>query len=127
MIKNRQNNLLEVKNILAYGGYSGENFANEIHKIINLKVEITKQNELNKFVVLLKKWIVERPFAWLEKCRRLWKNCEKLLDSAKAMIELCFIRLLISSMYIFLFLPPFTLSFLYCSFKISIILLKVFL
>ncbi|WP_196813011.1 transposase, partial [Bacillus sp. GeD10] len=30
----------------------------------------------HKFVVLPKRWIVERTFAWLENYRRLWKNCE---------------------------------------------------
>jgi len=40
-------------------------------KKINQKVEIAKRNELHKFVVLTKRWIVERSFSWLEKCRRL--------------------------------------------------------
>lgn len=72
MITNKQKHLLKVKNILADGGYNGEKFANEIKKIIGAKVEIAKRNELHKFVVLPKRWIVERSFSWLEKCRRLW-------------------------------------------------------
>ncbi|AVS86928.1 hypothetical protein C8238_00500 [Paracidovorax avenae] len=28
-----------------------------------------------------KRWIVERRFAWLEKNWRLWKNCERWLDT----------------------------------------------
>jgi hypothetical protein len=31
---------------------------------------------------MAKRWIVERSFAWLEKNRRLWKNCERLLQPA---------------------------------------------
>ncbi|MFP3015349.1 MAG: transposase, partial [Wolbachia sp.] len=32
--------------------------------------------------VLPKRWVVERSFAWLEKCRRLWKNCERKLNTS---------------------------------------------
>jgi transposase len=95
MVKKHRKSLIKVKNILADGGYCGQNFADEINKIIDSKVEIAKRNELHKFVVLPKRWIVERSFSWLEKCRRLYKNCEKLLDSSLAMIQLCFIRILL--------------------------------
>jgi len=39
--------------------------------------------------------IVERSFAWLEKCRRLWKNCERKLNTSLQMIHLAFLRLLL--------------------------------
>ncbi|MBI3442411.1 MAG: transposase, partial [Candidatus Sungbacteria bacterium] len=39
--------------------------------------------------------VVERSFGWLEKCRRLWKNCERFLDSSLAMMQLAFISLLL--------------------------------
>ena len=45
-------------------------------------VEVVKRNELHTFVVLPKRWVVERSFAWLEKCRRLWKNCESQYQPA---------------------------------------------
>ena len=32
---------------------------------------------MDTFAVIPKRWVVERCFAWLEKCRRLWENCEK--------------------------------------------------
>ncbi|MDD2774253.1 MAG: IS5/IS1182 family transposase, partial [Elusimicrobiales bacterium] len=35
-------------------------------------------------------------FGWLEKCRRLWKNCERLLSSMLGMVLLDFIRLLLN-------------------------------
>ncbi|WP_423743085.1 transposase [Bacillus cereus] len=40
-----------------------------------------KRSELHKFIVLPKRWIVERTFAWLENYRRLWKNCERTLEN----------------------------------------------
>lgn len=87
--------LRSVKNVLCDGGYSGEKFAVETKKIIGAEVEVVKRNELHKFVVLPKRWVVERSFAWLEKCRRLWKNCERKLVTSLNMVYLAFIRLLL--------------------------------
>ena len=63
--------LSNVQNALADGGYSGENFANSVQEILGCTVEIAKRNELHKFAVIPKRWVVERSFGWLEKCRRL--------------------------------------------------------
>lgn len=73
MVKNAKANLSEVKNILADAGYTGENFATQIKATIGATVEVIKRSELHTFAVLPKRWVVERSFAWLEKCRRLWK------------------------------------------------------
>nr|WP_278044269.1 transposase [Corticibacter populi] len=40
-------------------------------------------------------WMVERSFAWLEKIRRPWKNCERLLDSSLPFVHLAFLALLL--------------------------------
>lgn len=95
MTKRNKENLSEVKNVLVDGGYSGEKFEKEIKKIIHAAVEVAKRNELHKFVVAPKRWVVERSFAWLEKCRRLWKNCERTLSASRQMIILAFISLLL--------------------------------
>ena len=94
MTKHHKENLSEVEKMLVDGGYSGKKFAKEIKRILKAKVEVVKRNELHKFVVLPKRWVVERSFAWLEKCRRLWKNCEKKLSTSRQMIILAFISLL---------------------------------
>ncbi len=71
MIENEKENLSAVQKIIVDAGYTGEKFASEIKTIINANVEVIKRNELHTFVVLPKRWIVERSFAWLEKYRRL--------------------------------------------------------
>jgi transposase len=81
--------------MLVDGGYSGEKFAAVIKKTIHAAVEVVKRNELHKFKVLPRRWVVERSFAWLEKCRRLWKNCERKLHTSAQMIALAFISLLL--------------------------------
>jgi hypothetical protein len=51
--------------------------ADDVMERLKATVQVVKRNELHTFVVLPKRWIVERSFGWLEKCRRLWKNCER--------------------------------------------------
>ncbi len=81
-------NLSEVRNILVNGGYTGENFANSVKDLLGASVQIAKRNELHTFKVIPQRWVVERSFAWLEKCRRLWKNCERKLSSSLQMVVL---------------------------------------
>jgi transposase len=78
---------LDSLSCLVDGGYSGERFANQVKEICGAQVEVVKRNELHKFVVLPRRWVVERLFGWLDKFRRLWKNCErKLFISAQILI-----------------------------------------
>ena len=89
------NHLSLIKKLLVDGGYTGENFANAIKNLSGAEVEVVKRNERHTFAVLPKRWIVERSFAWLDKYRRLWKNCERKLQNSFQMISLAFIRLLL--------------------------------
>ena len=88
-------NLSEVEGVLADGGYTGKPFAEAVKILLGARVEIAKRNELHKFKVIPKRWVVERSFAWLEKCRRLWKNCERKLNTSLQFINLTFIVLLV--------------------------------
>ncbi|MHB9291168.1 putative IS5 family transposase ISCaa8 [Hollandina sp. SP2] len=82
-------------NVLWDGGYSGENFAGAVKVLIGAEGEVVKRNELHTFVVLPKRWVVERSFGWLEKFRRLWKNCEGEIHTTLQMTVLAFISLLL--------------------------------
>jgi len=95
MITLNLDNLLNVKNYLVDGGYTGENFANAVKRICGADVEVVKRNELHKFVVLPKRWVVERSFGWIDKARRLWKNCERKIHNSCQMLILAFISILI--------------------------------
>ena len=87
----------KVQSVLADAGYVGEPFALGVRKILGeaATVQIAKRSELHKFAVILKRWVVERSFAWLEKNRRLWKNCERKLDTSLQFIHLAFLALLL--------------------------------
>ncbi len=94
LAKNAKENLSAVLKLLVDGGYSGKKFAQKIKRILGAEVEVVKRSELHTFKVIPKRWVVERSFAWLEKCRRLWKNCERKLETSRQMIILAFISLL---------------------------------
>ena len=73
------------------GAYTGEEFADEVLGTLGATVQIAKRNELHTFEVIPQRWIVERSFAWLEKCRRLWKNCELELNTSLQFVHLAFL------------------------------------
>lgn len=83
MCGKHKKSLDKVTNILCDGGYTGPSFAQSIKETMNCSVEIIKRPEFHKFVVLPKRWIVERTFAWLENYRRLWKNCERTFENSR--------------------------------------------
>jgi Transposase DDE domain len=61
-----------------------------------VNVEIVKRSDHAKgFVVLPKRWVVERTFAWLGRCRRLAKDWENLNRKALAFLRLASIRLML--------------------------------
>jgi transposase len=66
-----KSNLESVESVLVDGGYTGQPFADSVMERLKATVQVVKRNELHTFVVLPKRWIVERSFGWLEKCRRL--------------------------------------------------------
>ncbi|MCT3351893.1 IS5/IS1182 family transposase, partial [Lacticaseibacillus paracasei] len=47
------------------------------------------------FTVLPQRWIVERSWSWLDKCRRLWKNCERAHNSSLQMVVLAFLKIVL--------------------------------
>ena len=74
--------LKRVQSLLCDSGYVGQPFAQGVKDILaeHVTVQIAKRSELHTFKVMPQRWVVERSFAWLEKNRRLWKNCERLLS-----------------------------------------------
>ena len=95
MFGRHREELSEVRNVMVDGGYTGKSFAGEVRNLLGASVEVVKRNELHAFVVLPKRWVVERSFAWLEKCRRLWKNCEGKLNTSLQMVVLAFAVLIL--------------------------------
>ena len=95
MISLNLENLSCVKKFIVDGGYSGKNFESAVKEIQGAEVEAVKKSDLHNFQVIPKRWIVERTFAWLEKKRRVWKNCERQLHTTLQMTVLALLALLL--------------------------------
>jgi transposase len=74
----------------ADGGYSGKNFEQWVRELRpGLEAEIVKRSDDRKgFEVLSKRWIVERTFGWLSRCRRVVHDYETAESSDIAFIYL---------------------------------------
>ena len=83
-----------LKKLWADGGYAGE-LVDDAKRWYKRVIEIVKRSDAGKFVVLPKRWIVERTFAWLGKYRRLSKDYETNPQSSEAMIRLAMINLML--------------------------------
>jgi transposase len=81
--------------IFADGGYAGEKFAGALAETGNWSIEIIKRSDTAKgFVLLPRRWVVERTLAWLSRNRRLAKDFESTIESATAWLFLASVQLL---------------------------------
>jgi len=91
----RSNALLKsIQNIRADGGYAGKLIAwaqQKCHTVL----EIVKRSELHTFIVLPKRWIIERTNAWISNARRLVKDYEKKTINQESMIYVRMIQLML--------------------------------
>ena len=82
-----------LRHVFADGGYAGAKLRGALARIGKWKLEIIKRSDSAKgFEVLPRRWVVERTFAWLGRCRRLAKDFEATIDSATAWVMIAHIR-----------------------------------
>ena len=78
--------------IWADGGYAGQLIAWIMLTFgTRLRLEIVRRTEEHKFSVIRHRWIVERTFGWLGRCRRLSKDYEALTGTSENWIRLAMI------------------------------------
>lgn len=84
-----------LRHVFADGGYAGPKLKGALQKVGKFTLEIVKRTDKAKgFEVLPRRWVVERTFAWLGRCRRLAKDFERTIASAEAWVFIANIRLL---------------------------------
>jgi transposase len=81
--------------IFADAAYQGSALAADVAKTGTWVLEIVKRNELHRFVVLPKRWIVERTLAWISRNRRLARDFERYARTVAAFLRLAMIRLML--------------------------------
>jgi putative transposase len=80
--------------VWADNGYNAFQVKDAIAKVPGLRVEIVKRSDdMKEFVVLPRRWVVERTFSWFGRNRRLAKDFENLADTLSAFITLACIQL----------------------------------
>jgi transposase len=83
-----------LRHLFADSAYSGDKLAKALTRFGRWTIEIVKRDAPG-FVVLPRRWVVERTLAWLNRNRRLAKDFEASIASAKAWLYLASIQLLI--------------------------------
>ena len=83
-----------IRHVFADGGYAGDKLRDALRRIGKWTLEIVKRSDAAKgFVVLPRRWIVERTLAWLNRNRRLAKDFEQTIASATAWLFIASIQL----------------------------------
>jgi len=81
-----------LKLIWADGGYAGQLIGWVLEKCGWVLEIVKRSDDVSGFVVLPKRWIVERTFGWFGWYRRLSKDYEEQPENSEAMIFVCMIH-----------------------------------
>lgn len=78
------------------GGFDGEPFLQWVMNVCRWIVQVVLRPEQTQgFVLLKKRWVVERTFGWLMGCRRLVRDYELLPQTSETWIYLAMIRIMV--------------------------------
>ena len=84
-----------LRHVFADGGYAGDKLRGALKSHGSWTLEIIKRSDTAKgFELLPRRWVVERTFAWLGRCRRLAKDWERSIESSTAWATIASIRML---------------------------------
>lgn len=86
----------KIKLVWVDGGYRGEDLAKWVANLLAWTWEVVKRNDdIKGFVLIPKRWVVERTFAWLSFNRRLSKDYEKHTKNSESMVYLAMINIML--------------------------------
>ena len=85
-----------IERIYADGGYQGPRVRAAAARSGTWKIDIIKRSDIAKgFVVLPKRWVVERTLAWISRNRRLARDFERYTRTVAAFVRLAMIRIML--------------------------------
>ena len=88
MLKQSRGRFPFVEQVFADGGYAGK-LITWAKDRTHIAIEVVRRLPfMTGFVVLRRRWVVERTFAWIMKCRRLVRDYEQLTDVAETLITI---------------------------------------
>lgn len=84
-----------LRHVFADGGYAGDKLASTLAGLGSWTIEIVRRSDVaHGFEVIPRRWVVERTLAWLSRNRRLAKDFEASIESARAWLQLACVKLL---------------------------------
>jgi transposase len=84
-----------LRHVFADGAYAGDKLKDALKDIGDWTIEIVKRSDAAKgFVLLPRRWVVERTFAWLNRNRRLAKDFEATVESAVTWLYIASVQLM---------------------------------
>lgn len=86
-------NFARLRIIRADGGYAGR-LVDWVESLCGWSMEIIRRTS-SGFVLLPKRWVVERTFGWFNKYRRLSKDYEILEESSEAFVYIAMIHIMV--------------------------------
>ena len=95
LLRNTARRFPSIVKIFADAGYRGPRMAKVVADTGTWELEIVSRAELHKFVILPKRWIVERTFAWISRNRRLARDFERHASTVVAFVRLAMIRIML--------------------------------
>lgn len=98
VLESLRDSWLGIRRIWADGGYAGElvGWVKRLREHLDVELEIVRRtDDMSGFKVLPRRWIVERTFGWLGRCRRLAKDFEFRIAHSEAMIDVAMISLML--------------------------------
>ena len=87
-----------VERIIGDAGYGGPKMAAAVARTGTWKIEIVRRCDRHRFVVLPKRWIVERTIGWISRNRRLARDFERHCRIAAAFVRMAMIRIMLRRM-----------------------------
>ena len=95
-VKQSQQQVSRLTTLWVDGGFDGEPFMQWVMDVCRWIVQVVLRPEQTKgFVLLKKRWVVERTFGWLMGCRRLVRDYELLPQTSETFIYLAMIRVMV--------------------------------
>src|ERR1700751_3663144 len=84
-----------LRHVFADGGYAGAKLKGALEGLGNGTIEIVSRSDGAKgFVLLPRRWVVERTIAWLNRNRRLAKDVEATIESSVTWLYIASVKLM---------------------------------
>jgi transposase len=81
--------------VFADGGYAGDKLKGALEGLGTWTIDIVKRSDAAKgFVLLPRRWVVERTIAWLNRNRRLAKDVEATIESSVTWLYIASVKLM---------------------------------